>query len=369
MQNKSIRYAHTVLTALIATAGALGIAGCNSTGQPITAAPHFTLAFRGTDGGVHVRWSADGQTWQNPGSFPGTPQLAQGPGLGGIPSGLSQLLVFNRGTNLFRLSAIGASEYGSSPEERIQGGVTVDSALSVAFTGSGNWLIAHNTGTSGVLRLWDGTSNPTNVVTPPGALGNQCTSGSGGAIGPKLLQLNSRILVAFCQEDSSGNQSLQLLPGTLSTTGQPTFSAQLPFTATRSGFLAPHGKFFALAHDGTNFLLATIAQVTPSTGPLQTFGLMIHSSPDGQNWSFVTLTSPTSGILQSARTTHLGMAAIPPRSGNPALIQVAQYAGNNQSPRLWEFNGTAWTDRSGTNPFGAAAPDVSSAFSFRVNGM
>lgn len=353
---------------LAAALGLMVLSGCTTTGEPITAAPHFTVAFRGVDGRLHVRWSADGQSWQNPGTFPPAPQISQGPGLGGIPSGLSQLLVFNRGTTLFRLSAIGASEYGGSPEEVLQTGVTVDSPLSVAFMGSGNWLIAHRTGGSGVLRLWDGSNNPPNVVTPPGALGNQCTGTTpGGAVGPKLMQLGARILVAFCQADNAGNETLQLVPGTIDNNGQPTFSAQLPFALSRPGFDAPLGKFFALAHDGSNFLLATVAPTTTQSGPLQTFGLMIFRSVDGQNWTFVTLTAPTTGIGQSARASQLGMAAIPPRNGNPALIQVAQYAGSASAPRLWEFNGNNWTDRSNANAFGATAPD-GGGFAFRVNG-
>lgn len=347
--------------------GILISAGCTS--LP-TATPSLTVAFRGMDGTLHVRWSSDGQTWLDPASFPSPVSLAQGPGLGGIPSGLSQLLVFNRGTNLYRLSSIGSAAYGTSPEEILQSGVTVDSPLSVAFTGSGHWLIGHRTGGDGVLRLWDGSSSLPVVVTPPGALNNLCSSDSlSGAIGPKVMQVNTKVLVAFCQRDSSGSESIQLLPGTLASNGVPTFTAQVPFTLTQPGFDAPFAKIYALAHDGTNFLLATIAPDSNQPRPLTTFGLMIFSSPDGQSWSFVGLTSTSTGINQSARSTPLGIAAIPPMGGNPALIQVAQYAGSALAPRVWEFNGASWTDRSNNNAFGAVAPDVSSGFAFRVNGM
>jgi hypothetical protein len=357
-----------VSAVLLATLALVAFTSCTTTGQPITAAPHFTLAYRGTDGLLHVRWSSDGQTWNDPTSFPPAPALDRGPGLGGIPTGLSQLLVFNRGTILFRMSAIGASEYGSSPPEVLQTGVTVDSPLSVAFTGSGNWLITHRTGGNGVLRLWDGTSTPSAVITPPGALADLCPGDNlSGNLGPKALALNSRVLVAFCQRDSSGNESLQLLPGTIGANGTPSFAAQVPFTLTRPGFDPPLAKIFALAHDGTNFLLATVAPNSQQPGPLTVFGLLIFSSPDGQNWSPLTVTASNTGLNQSARSTPLGIAAIPPRNANPALIQVAQYAGSAQSPRLWEFNGTNWVDRSSAGAF-SASPDVTTGFTFRVNG-
>ena len=75
-----------VSAVLLATLALVAFTSCTSTGQPITAAPHFTLAYRGTDGLLHVRWSPDGQTWNDPTSFPPAPALASGPGLGGIPT-------------------------------------------------------------------------------------------------------------------------------------------------------------------------------------------------------------------------------------------------------------------------------------------
>ncbi|HYM33915.1 MAG TPA: hypothetical protein VET48_00895, partial [Steroidobacteraceae bacterium] len=217
--------------------------------------------------------------------------------------------------------------------------------------------------------LWDGTATTTTVVTPPGAMSSLCLSDTlSGPIGPKVIQVNGKVLVAFCQRDNSGGESIQLLPGTLASNGTPTFTAQVPFTATRPGFDAPLAKIYALAHDGTNFLLATVAPESSQPGPLMTFGLMIFSSPDGQSWTFVTLTSKNTGINLSARSTPLAIAAMPPHGNTPTLIQVAQQAGSAVSPTLWEFNGATWTNRTNNNAFGATPLDGLVGFAFRVNG-
>ena len=50
--------------------------------------------------------------------------------------------------------------------------------------------ITHATGGNGVLRLWDGTSTPPAVITPPGALANLCPGNTlSGELGPKALAL------------------------------------------------------------------------------------------------------------------------------------------------------------------------------------
>jgi hypothetical protein len=184
----------------------------------------------------------------------------------------------------------------------LQSGITTNSPVSVEFTGTGHWLRAHRTGDNGVSRLWDGTATPATVVTPAGTMGNLCpTDNLSGPIGPKVIQVGGKVLVAFCQRDNSGNESIQLLPGTLASDGTPTFTMQLPFVATRTGFDAPFAKIYALAHDGTNFLPATAApESNQPPNQLMTFGLMIHSSPDGQNWNFVSLTSQNTALNLSA---------------------------------------------------------------------
>jgi hypothetical protein len=342
--------------------------GCTNNSLP-TATPSFTLAFRGTDGNLHVRWSTDGQTWRDPDSFPSPVAADHGPGFSGIPTGLAQTLVLHRGTTLFRMSSIGPAVWGSDPPALLQTGVTVNSPIAVEFTGSGSFLFAHRTGNSGVLRAWDGTATTTNVVTPAGTMTSLCAPDTlSGPIGPSVIQVAGKILVAFCQLDNSGNESIQLLPGTLASNGAATFATQVPFVSTRPGFDAPFPKIYALAHDGTNFLLATVAKESTQSAPLTTFGLMIHSSPDGQNWTFVTLTSKNSGINRSARNAPLGLAAMPAHGTTPTVIQAAQFAGAAASPTLWEFNGTSWIDRTSANPFGGASLDGLVGFAFRVNG-
>jgi hypothetical protein len=361
---------HKLLRALKLFVLTLPLAASNCPqGQSLNTTPAFVLAFRGTDGMLHVRWSSDGMTWVNPDTFPPSPSLDTGPGLGGIPGGLSQMLVFKHATSLLWLSGLGPAEYGGSPPELLETGATVDSGVSVAFTGSGHWLIAHRSGNNGVLKLWDG-ANPPVIVTPPGAMLGLCQpDGFSGPIGPQLMVLNNLALVGFCQRDASGTESIQLLPGTINPQGIPSFSAQVAFPTQTAGFQAPDPKVFALAHDGTNFLLANVAPDLSQPGPLTTFGLIIKGSADGQNWNFVSQTSTASGLHLSARSTPLGMAAMPPRNGHPAFIEVAQHASSTQSPRLWAFDGANWSDLSNANAFGGTAADPGQSFAFRVNGQ
>jgi hypothetical protein len=342
--------------------------GCTNNQLP-SATPAFTLAFKGTDGNLHVRWSADGQTWRDPDSFPSPVAADHGPGFSGTPNGLAQTLVLHRGTTLLRMNSLGPAVWGSDPPVLLQTGITVDTPIAVEFLGSGNFLLAHRTNGSGVLRTWDGSATTTNVVTPAGAMTSLCAADNlSGPVGPAVIQVAGKVLVAFCQVDNSGNESIQLLPGTVSNTGVPTFATHVPFTSTRTGFDAPFPKVYALAHDGTNYLIATVAKESTQSGPLTTFGLMIHSSPDGQNWSFVSLTSKSTGLNLSARNTPMGMAAMPAHGTTPLVIQVAQFAGTTPSPNLWELSGTTWTNRTSTNPFGGTALDGLAGFAFRVNG-
>lgn len=343
------------------------MAACTPSGNLANSPPAFSLVFKGTDGNLHARWSSDGMTWQDPNSFPTGTSTDSGPGQGGIPEGMSQLLVFRRGTRLLQLSALGPAEYGTTGPDEVERNVTVDSAPSVAFTGSGNWLIAHRTGNNGVLKLWD-HNNPPTVITPAGTMLGLCVPDTlSGPIGPKVMVLNNLVLAAFCQ-DSGGTETIQLLPGTISAQGIPTFNVQAAFTIQQPGFDPPHAKVFALGHDGSNFLLASVAPNSSQPGPLTTFGLMVYSSTNGQNWNLVSLTSNNSGLGQSARSSALGIAAIPPRNNNPAFIEVAQLAGSASAPRLWAFDGNAWSDLSNNNAFGATGPDTAHEFSFRVNG-
>jgi hypothetical protein len=362
--------ANTVSVACFCWLGLLLAAtpGCTPSGNLANSPPAFSLAFKGKDDmNLHVRWSSDGMTWQDPHTFRAGTATDSGPGQGGIPEGLSQLMVFRRGTELFQLSAIGPSEYGTSGPEVVENNVSVDSAPSVAFTGNGNWLIAHRSNNDGVLKLWNHTSPPA-VITPAGTMLGLCNSDNvSGPIGPKVMVLNNLVLAAFCL-DSGGTETINLLPGTINAQGTPSFGSQVQFTNQEPGFDAPHAKVFALGHDGTNFLLASVAPNSVQSGQLTTFGLMIYRSTNGQNWNLVTLTSTSSGLNLSALSSPLGVAAIPPRNNNPAFIEVAQLAGNASPPRLWAFDGNAWSDLTNNNAFGASAVDTTQEFSFRVNG-
>jgi hypothetical protein len=356
------------LRALALSAALLGAIGLTACQTPLpNAAPHFSLIYRGADGNLHVRWSADGNTWQNPASFPAPQSSANGPGQGGTPNGLSQMAVFRRGTTLLRLSAIGASEYGSSPPDVLESNVSVNSAVSVAFLGSGNWLLAHRSGSDAVLKRWTGSGAPT-VITPTPGIANLCVPDNlSGPIGPKAMVLNDRFIVGFCQTDTQGSDTLKFLTGTISPSGQPAFGPVVTFQQQESGLQPARAKTFALGHDGSSFILAIVAADQNPPGPLATFGLLIYASADGSTWQLRTRTGVnTPPIRQSARATPLGVAVMPPRGGSPALTLVAQYAGSALAPRLWAFDGASWSDRSSAGAFGPA-PDTGNEFSLRLN--
>lgn len=360
MSNHQQAYRWGRISLLLCAAAALW--ACQTT-QPLVAVPQYSLMFRGTDGLVHARWSADGLSWQDPTSFPPGFSISNGPGQSGIPTGLSQLAVVKRGSRLFRMAAIGASEYGSSPPETLEDNVSVDSAVSVAFIGSGNWLLAHRSGGDGVLKRFDG-SNPPAVVTPPGLLTDLCTPDSlSGPIGPRLMILGSRLLIGFCRRDAAGNESIRLVSAPLDPSGTPNFASatETGFQAQEVGFQVPRAKTFALAHDGSSFLLATVAPEAQQPGPLTSFGLMVYASSDGVSWSLRTLTSRGQGLQLSARPSTLGIAAHP-----AGRIVVAQAAGQ-QPPQVWTFDGSAWSNITGNSPFGAAQLDPTHEFSLRLN--
>lgn len=343
----------------------VSLTACTPNGLP-NAQPSFSLLYRGTDGELHARWSADGTTWNDPNSFPSSLSSSSGPGQSGIPQGLTQEAFYRIGPELRRLSSIGSSEYDSTGSTLIESGFSSNSAISAAFLGSGKWLLAHRSGNDAVIRQWDG-SGTTRPVTPVPGIANLCQPDNfSGPVGPKVVTLNNLLLVGFCQVDAQGVESLKLITGSIDSSGNPVFSSVSQFPRVETGFQRPT-KAFSLAQDGSMFLLAAVANETNPPGQLVTSGLFIYESNDGVSWTLRTGTSRTSGLMLTARETPLGIAALPANGNTPPLILVAQYAGTTQSPTLWSFDGSRWDNRSQAGAFGAP-PDLSVEFSFRGNG-